>query len=123
PRFDSTPVFDALMRSADGLPTEGAMTVELEDLARVEQAYDPGTALLRTRLWDNAGQGVEVLDFAPRFILRDRPFRPAQLVRRVQPLAGHPRVRFLVRPQGDWGASVPALTRGGSHLRYVLPEL
>ncbi len=123
PRFDSTPVFDALLRSGGGLPTDGAMTLELEGLARAEQAYDPGTALLRTRLWDADGQGVEVLDFAPRFILRDRPFRPAQLVRRVAPLAGHPRVRFRVRPQGDWGASAPAITRGSHHLRYVLPEL
>lgn len=123
PRFDSTPVFDALMRSPDGLPADGAMTVELEDLARSEQSYDAGTALLRTRLWDSAGQGVEVLDFAPRFVVRDRAFRPAQLVRRVAPLAGHPRVRLRVRPQGDWGTQAPALTRGSHHLRYVLPEL
>ena len=48
-------------------------------------------------------------------------FRPAQLVRRVRPLAGHPRVRFVVRPSGDWGATPPTLTRGSHHLRYVLP--
>ncbi len=120
PRFDSPPVFDALLHSADGLPLDGAMTVELEALARVEQAYDPGTAIVRTRLWDQRGQGIELVDFAPRFINRDRMFRPAQLVRRIRPLAGHPRVRVTVRPHGDWSAAVPTLTRGSHHLRYVM---
>ncbi|MCE4554135.1 glycoside hydrolase family 15 protein [Roseateles cellulosilyticus] len=123
PRFDSTPVFDALMHSAGGLPLDGAMTVEIEGLSRSEQSYDPGTAIVRTRLWDDRGQGIELVDFAPRFFNRDRTFRPAQLVRRVRPLAGHPRVRFTVRPHGDWGATPPALTRGSHHLRFVMPEL
>ncbi len=122
PRFDSTPVFDALLRSEHGLSLDGAMSVELEGLARVEQSYDPGTAIVRTQLWDDHGQGVELTDFAPYFLSRERVFRPAQLVRRVRPLAGHPRVRFNVRPQGDWGACLPTLTRGSHHLRYVFPD-
>ena len=121
PRMDSPPVFDALLDSADGLPLDGAMTVELEGLARSEQAYDPATAVVRTQMWDGTGQGVEITDFAPRFITRDRIFRPAQLVRRVRPLAGHPRVRITVRPRGDWGAITPVVTRGSHHLRYLLP--
>jgi GH15 family glucan-1,4-alpha-glucosidase len=122
PRFDSPPVFDALLHSRDGLPLDGAMTVELQDLVRHEQAYDPGTAVVRTRLWDAHGQGVEIADFAPRFVNRDRVFRPAQLVRRLRPIAGHPRIRITVRPQGRWGAEHPVVTRGSHHLRYVLPE-
>ncbi|HLO96714.1 MAG TPA: trehalase-like domain-containing protein, partial [Burkholderiaceae bacterium] len=123
PRFDSTPVFDALMHSDSGIGTEGVLSVEIEHLARSEQRYEPGTAIVRTELWDEQGQGIEVVDFAPRFITRDRPFRPAQLVRRVRPLAGHPRVRFRVTPRGDWGRTAPTLTRGSHHLRYILPEL
>ena len=122
PRFDSTPVFDALMHSAQGIGTEGVFSVEIEQLARTEQHYEPGTAIVRTELWDTQGQGIEVVDFAPRFITRDRPYRPAQLVRRVRPLAGHPRVRFRVSPRGDWGRTAPTLTRGSHHLRYILPE-
>lgn len=49
PRMDSPPVFDALLDSADGLPLDGAMTVELEGLARSEQTYDPATAVVRGR--------------------------------------------------------------------------
>ena len=122
PRFDSPPVFDALLQSSEGLGLDGAMTVELEGVSRIDQAYDPGTAIVRTRMWDDRGNGIELADFAPRFLTRDRVFRPAQLVRRVRPLGGHPRVRLVVRPSGDWGAVAPTLTRGSHHLRFVLPS-
>ncbi|MBP6900729.1 MAG: glycoside hydrolase family 15 protein [Burkholderiaceae bacterium] len=125
PRFDSPPVFDALLdgSSADAAQTQGLMSVELEGLTRTEQRYEPATAVVRTRLWDATGQGVEVTDFAPRFVTRDRVFRPMQLVRRVRALAGSPRVRVAVRPRGDWGASAPQITRGSHHLRYLLPDI
>ncbi len=123
PRFDSEPVFHSLINSPGGLPAEAGMAVELEGLARAEQAYIPGTAVLQTRLYDNAGQGIEITDFAPRFMHRDRVFRPAQLVRRVRPLQGHPRVRLRVNPRGEWGLAEPTITRGSNHLRYVFPGM
>ena len=122
PRFDGDPIFHALLDSADGLPEEAVLSVDLEGFARSEQAYEPGTAILRTRLYDHAGEGVEIVDFCPRFFNRDRPFRPAQLVRRVRPLVGHPRVRFVVRPRGEWGTAKPEIARGSNHLRFILPS-
>ena len=121
PRFDGDPVFHALLDSADGLPLEGSFAIELEGQTRSEQAYDRGTAVLRTRLYDAAGEGIEITDFCPRFFTRDRPFRPIQLVRRVRPLVGHPRVRFIVRPRGEWGSAAPVIARGSNHLRFMLP--
>ena len=121
PRFDGDPVFHALLDSAGGLGDQAIFTIEIEGLARATQAYDPGTAVLRTQLFDASGEGIEIVDFCPRFLTRDRPFRPAQIVRRVRPLVGHPRVRFVVRPRGEWGAAVPQLTRGSNHVRFVLP--
>lgn len=122
PRFDSVPVFQSLLCGPDDADQTGFMGVEIEELARSEQSYDPGTAILRTRLFDSHGNGIEVLDFAPRFLHHGRMFRPAQLVRRVKPIQGQPRVRFQVRPRGEWGATQPHITRGSHHLRYVLPE-
>ena len=122
PRFDGDPVFHALLGAVDDAPRAGSMCVELEGLSSTEQSYEHGTAVLRTRLLDASGQGVEVTDFAPRFFHRDRVFRPAQLVRRIRPLSGHPRIRISVQPRGEWGSAKPALTRGSNHLRYVLPS-
>ena len=119
PRPDADPVFHALLDSPAGIGQDGTLAVELEGCCRSTQHYDPGTAVVRTCLYDAQGDGIEVTDFAPRYRSRDRMFRPAQLVRRVRPLAGHPRVRFIVRPRADWGTRVPALTRGSNHLRFV----
>jgi GH15 family glucan-1,4-alpha-glucosidase len=121
PRFDGDPVFHALLGSPTGDANDGLCGVEIESLQRTEQAYDPGTAIVRTRLFDTSGQGVEITDFAPRFNHHGRTFRPAQLVRRIRPLNGHPRVRIVVRPRGEWGSVAPVITRGSNHLRYVLP--
>lgn len=123
PRFDSDPVFHALLGTPAGDPAAGRLVVELEQAVRTEQSYDPGTAILRTRIHDAAGQGIELTDFAPRFFRHGRMFRPTQLVRRVRPLQGHPRVRVMVQPRGHWGTRVPELTRGSNHLRYVLPGM
>jgi len=123
PRFDSTPVFHALLGTSSGDGETGRLLVELEHMVRTEQAYDQGTAILRTRLFDAQGQAIEITDFAPRFYQRDRMFRPAQLVRRIRILHGHPRVRIVVKPGGDWGRCSPEVARGSNHLRYVLPGI
>jgi len=122
PRFDGDPVFHALLDSGGGVGTDGTLAVELEGAVRSEQHYDPGTAIVRTRLFDAEGHSIEVIDFAPRFMMRDRLFHPAQLVRRIRPLSGRPRVRLIVRPRSEWGAVKPSITRGSNHLRYVSPS-
>ncbi len=119
PRFDGDPVFHSLLDSAESLPDSGSFAIEIENFARSEQSYEPCTAILRTRLYDNDGSGVEISDFAPRFFHRDRIFRPAQLVRRVRVLQGRPRIRIIVHPHSQWGSVQPAITHGSNHIRFV----
>ncbi len=116
PRFDGDPVFHALLEpSARG----AAFDIEIEDFAESRQRYEPNTAVLRTQLYDRSGQGIEVTDFAPRFMSRSRCFRPMMLVRRVRPIAGNPRIRVALAPRFDWGARAPEVTRGSNHVRFV----
>ena len=122
PRFDSDPVFHALLDSADGIGADGSFQIQLDGCVRSEQAYDENTAILRTRLFDAHGGAIEVTDFAPRFIRHERSFHPLMLVRRVRPVQGSPRVRIVLRPRGDWGRTTPSRTRGSNHLRFVTPE-
>ena len=122
PRFDADPVFHALLDSADGIGEDGSFQIRIEGLARAEQAYDENTAILRTRLFDDTGGGIEIADFAPRFFRHERPFRPMQIVRRVKPIQGTPRIRIVLRPRADWGRTTPACTRGTNHIRFSAPE-
>jgi GH15 family glucan-1,4-alpha-glucosidase len=119
PRFDSEPVFNALLD-----PTEAGSlwSFEVENQVRSEQEYVPNTAILRTRLFDSEGQCIEITDFAPRFWTRGRMFRPLTLVRRVRPLCGRPRMRIRLRPLFDWGLTTPDITQGSHHIRYVGPQ-
>ncbi|MGY4828713.1 glycoside hydrolase family 15 protein [Sphaerotilaceae bacterium SBD11-9] len=122
PRFDGDPIFHSLLNSTEALADAGSFSIELEHLSRSEQAYDAGTAILRTQLFDGNGNAVEITDFAPRFFHRDRVFRPAQIVRRVRVLAGRPRIRIVVQPLSRWGTVAPVLTHGSNHIRYVGPD-
>lgn len=116
PRFDGDPVFNGLLDNTDN---GSWWAFELEDFERSEQEYEPNTAVLRTRLYDRKGQGIEITDFAPRFWSRGRMFRPLTLVRRVKVLAGSPRMRVQLRPRFDWGRGKPTVTQGSTHIRYV----
>lgn len=117
PRFDGDPVFNALLGGNDA--QQGAFAIEIENLAEVRQRYEPNTAVLVTELWDEHGQGLSITDFAPRFLARGRYFRPTQLVRRVRPLKGAPRIRVSITPRFDWGRQTPTITSGSNHIRFV----
>jgi hypothetical protein len=119
PRFDGDPVFNALLDNSD----HGSVwSIELENCVKTEQFYDPNTAVLRTRLTDADNHGIEITDFAPRFLSRDRMFRPLMLIRRIRMLNSAVRIRVRVRPRFDWGRITPQITRGSHHIRYVGPE-
>lgn len=119
PRFDADPVFNALLDPSDN---GTSWAIELEDIDRSEQVYEPNTAVLVTRMWDKRGNALEVSDFAPRFFARERTFRPVEIVRRLRPIAGQPRITMRLRPRYDWGRIHPTVTRGSHHIRYVGPD-
>lgn len=122
PRFDGDPVFHSLLGSPPNLEDGGFFGVELEDRVHTEQDYKGNTAVLETVLHGKQGS-VRVTDFAPRFMWRDRLFHPHTLVRRLTPISGSPRIRIRVRPRFDYGATMPTLTFGSHHIRYVGPHI
>ena len=118
PRFDSDPIFNALLDTSD---KGSEFAIEIEDFSHAQQWYEPNTAVLRTQLYDHSGQAVEITDFAPRFLERSRYFRPVLLVRRLRPIQGAPRVRVGLNPRFNWGRIEPTITQGSDHLRFVGP--
>ncbi|WP_119155529.1 glycoside hydrolase family 15 protein [Caldimonas tepidiphila] len=123
PRFDGDPVFHSLLHEPAGDDGAGFFAIELENMVRSEQWYEPNTAVLHTRLHDDRGQSVEITDFAPRFIERGRTFRPMMMVRRVRPVSGAPRIRIRLRPAFEYGQQRPRLTLGSHHVTYHGPGL
>lgn len=118
PRFDGDPVFHGLLGTCSD-ERDGLFAIELENACRSEQAYQENTAVVVTRIFDDAGNAIEITDFAPRFQTKGRMFRPTAFVRRVRPLSGHPRIRVRCRPRFDYGARAPEVTYGSNHMRFV----
>lgn len=124
PRFDGDPVFADLLNdgAATSLRRGGRFEIVLDGLSRCEQRYLDNTAVLVTRLASADGSALEITDFAPRFMLHGRQYRPLMIVRRIRPLAGRPRITLRLRPVFGYGASEPVVTRGSNHARYVGPQ-
>lgn len=119
PRFDADASFCSLMSPT----TEGGdWAIELEDFERSEQYYLPNTAVLVTHMFDRHGGEIEVIDFAPRHSANGRLYHPISLARRVNPLSGSPRIRVVLRPLCDYGASAAKTTSGSNHIRYLLSD-
>lgn len=123
PRFDSNPVFCALM-AGDELPAErGVFEVVLEDFVRAEQNYVANTPILETCLYDAHGGCIKIVDFAPRFEQFERTFHPIMFVRQLVPVTGNPRITVRLHPAGHYGAEDARETFGSNHIRYILPDL
>ncbi|HWC65567.1 MAG TPA: glycoside hydrolase family 15 protein [Thermoanaerobaculia bacterium] len=113
PRFDSEPVFSTLLDEAGG----GSFTVASADGRPGEIRYLENTNVLETTFRGSDG-AFRVLDFAPRFLLHDRVFRPTQILRIVEPLEGAPRVRIACEPRLGWSKEPPPVVEGSHHLEF-----
>jgi GH15 family glucan-1,4-alpha-glucosidase len=114
PRPDSSFVFGPLLDRERG----GLFAVEGADGEVVRQEYVENTNVLRTVFAGPAGE-FELLDFAPRFQLYDRFFKPSMLVRILRPLAGEPRARVRCRPTYQYGLQEVGSWRASNHIEYT----
>jgi GH15 family glucan-1,4-alpha-glucosidase len=123
PQFDSDPVFCSLLMPDQPTPEQGYFEIEMVDFERSEQRYIRNTPMVETTLYDKSGNSLRITDFAPRFHLFGRVYHPVMQVRTLKPLQGWPRIKVIMRPMGDYGATKPVMTQGSNHIRYVLPEM
>ncbi|WP_236848578.1 glycoside hydrolase family 15 protein [Candidatus Thiodictyon syntrophicum] len=124
PRLDGDPVFCSLLNGPRSYRPEepdngGYFACELVGpLAETRQWYQINSAVLVTRLEDQAGNAIEVTDFVPRFVQFERMFRPPTLIRRLVAVKGRPHLRVRVRPRFAYGEVSPQITLGSNHVRY-----
>lgn len=113
PRFDSDPVFAALLDERNG----GRFDIAPADGRPGTQHYLDNTNVLET-VFDTPDGGVRVLDFAPRFGQYDRMFTPTQIIRIVEPIRGTPRIRVQCEPCLGWTRKEPARVPGSNHIDF-----
>ena len=113
PRFDSPPVFGALLDEKDG----GRFSISPAVAALGQQRYLANTNVLETRFETSDGS-FRVIDFAPRFVQYERSFRPTKLIRIVEPISGTPRIRVLCDPILGWSKRRPKPELGSHHIAF-----
>lgn len=118
PRFDGAPVFSSLLKENASEDEAGTFAIDLEEYSHSEQSYERNTAILRTRLIDVHGNGIEVIDFAPRFNQFGRTHRPVTIIRKLIPL-GSPRIKVRLRPACGGGSTACKREQGSNHVRYI----
>jgi GH15 family glucan-1,4-alpha-glucosidase len=116
PRLDGDPIFCRLLAGSE---EKGFCDIVLDGQVSATSNYVRNTGIVETILIAGNGARVKVTDFAPRFSRYDRIHHPAQLIRRIEPLSGLPRIVVRVRPAFDYGR-VPAIaSQGSNHIRYL----
>jgi hypothetical protein len=114
PAFDGDPVFSRLLT---GDEEKGFCDIVLRGLTASESRYVRNTAIVETILTSADDAAIRVTDFAPRHDRFERPFRPPQIIRRIEPLSGLPRITIRVRPTHNYGRPTSNVVVGSNHIR------
>jgi len=115
PRFDGDPVFCRLLA---GDEEKGFTDVVVDGSTETRSDYIRNSAIVTTTIHDRQGGAVKITDFAPRFYQYGRTFRPPQLIRLIEPIAGLPRITIRFRPTHSYGQPTQRAL-GSNHLRYT----
>ena len=100
PRFDSSFVFGSLLDKDKG----GEFSIKPIGEFASEQSYIENTNVLRTEITAEDGK-YRITDFAPRFHIHERYYKPLMLIRKIEPLEGNPRITVRCKPVCDYGRS------------------
>ncbi|MGI4833045.1 MAG: glycoside hydrolase family 15 protein [Janthinobacterium lividum] len=115
PRFDSSFVFGPLLDEQKG--GEYSIRPVAAEFTSA-QHYVPNTNVLCTEI-EAADGKYRVTDFAPRFLQYERYYKPLMFIRKVEPLAGTPRVRVACRPVGRYGEQELTRRRSSNHIAFL----
>lgn len=117
PRFDSSFVFGSLLDETKG----GEYSILPYGTYTSRQYYEENTNILCTEITSTDGK-YRITDFAPRFSLYERYFKPLMLIRKVEPLEGSPRVKITCRPMADYGERSLQAFPASNHIDYFGAE-
>ncbi|TCD04470.1 glycoside hydrolase family 15 protein [Pedobacter frigidisoli] len=114
PRFDSPFVFGSLLDKKKG----GEFSILPQGEYTSTQYYIENTNVLRTEITAEDGK-YRITDFAPRFHLYERYFKPLMLIRKIEPLEGSPRITVKCDPVYDYGHGKMRSSQGSNHIDYI----
>ncbi|MFC3200013.1 glycoside hydrolase family 15 protein [Parapedobacter deserti] len=113
PSFDSSFIFGGLLDTDRG----GRFSIQPSAEFTSDQYYTENTNVLCTEI-TTADGSYRITDFAPRFRQYERYFKPLMLIRKIEPLAGNPRIRVICEPMSQYGQRAFDKFRGSNHVEF-----
>jgi len=115
PSFEDSFIFGGLLDKQQG----GQFSIlPPKEITQSQQAYLENTNILTTTITSEDGS-YKITDFAPRFEQYERYYKPLMLIRKVEPVEGHPKIKVRCEPVLDYGGSKFAKYRGSNHIEFV----
>ncbi|RZK49966.1 MAG: glycoside hydrolase family 15 protein [Pedobacter sp.] len=114
PRFDSSFVFGSLLDKSKG----GEFSIRPDVEFTSQQYYVENTNVLRTEVSTASGK-YRITDFAPRFRENNQFFKPLILIRKIEPLVGHNRIKVSCKPVSDYGAKEMVAKVNNNELHFL----
>jgi GH15 family glucan-1,4-alpha-glucosidase len=119
PRPDGDPIFCDLLSPPSQPRSTGVFRISVVGQTACELHYRRNTAILESIARDARGNAIRVISWCPRYLRHGRLYRPAMLIRRIEPVSGRPTVQIQVRPTADYGARALEMQLGSHHVRFV----
>lgn len=114
PRFDSSFLFGNMLDKNKG----GEFSILPDGDYTTQQQYIENTNILTTEITCAEGS-YRITDFAPRFRLYERYYRPLMLIRKVEPIKGYPRIKVKCEPVTDYGSKKLSAYQGSNHIEFA----
>lgn len=114
PAFDSTFVFGSKLDADKG----GEFSIKPDGEFTSRQRYISNSNVLETEIHTDEG-AYRVTDFAPRFALHERYYKPLMLIRKVERLRGESKIRVRCYPVTDYGKKAQSRHRGSNHVQFL----
>jgi GH15 family glucan-1,4-alpha-glucosidase len=118
PRFDSSFIFGGLLDKEKG----GEFSILPEEITATKQYYIENTNILCTEITSPEGR-YRITDYAPRFKLYERFFKPLMLFRKIEALEGKPRVKVSCHPVTNYGAKKLKAFPASNHIDFSGTEV
>ncbi|WP_164122897.1 MULTISPECIES: glycoside hydrolase family 15 protein [Sphingobacterium] len=114
PSFEDSFVFGTLLDEHKG----GRFSVTPPSgIKHSSQYYLENTNILCTTV-ESAEGSYRITDYAPRFEQYERYYKPLMLIRKIEPISGHPKVRVVCDPKYHYGKSSFQKNRGSNHVQF-----
>ncbi len=114
PSFEDSFVFGGLLDDEKG----GEFSILPQgEIQQSKQYYIENSNILCTKIEAQDGSYL-ITDFAPRFEQYERYYKPLMLIRKIEPLSGHPKIRVTCTPTYQYGKQRLAKNRGSNHIQF-----